>query len=406
MRNTQEIKKFIEKWQNFHEPCSQILYDYKPICRDLLYHDEELVIKTLNILKKNIKEWANIHCPIYKNRTDSITDKYLLWHKDKWYVPHLSNQAAKMKSSGSTTGHQFDYLRWDPFLYFIEGTNHYDLILDEFNITKKDPHIMYFFQNQNHDKNLLVKKSNNSENFLEHHGISRKSTIHYVNLQLQKKYEDLFFKHLFDYIEKNPIDVIFSNGPQINKLCDYLKKYKYNKKLCKLLSNTNEMILKKDHTYLLGNNHVTYICDHMRCWDGGATFFTCIQGRYHLLDNLSWCDELDTKLISTDYFSMPSPFVNYWNGDRCKIDKEYKKCECGRLYREFTFLENRPFAIKGNSFKEYKEKLLNCGISTIKQVVCNVNTIEINSSAELSTLEKQQVEKIFNKQKVVYKTIK
>ena len=403
MRNTQEIKRFIEKWKSFSEPCSQILYDYKPICRDLLFHDEHLVLEVIDILKKNITKWSQKYSPIYHNRENEIIEKYHLWHKDKWYVKHMLNQSAQMRSSGSTTGHQFEYLRWDPFLYFIEGINHYDLILDEFNITKNDPQIMYFFPSAKYNNNLLIHKSNESKNFLEHHGTNRKATIHYVNLQLQKKYEESFYEYIFKYIEKNPIDVIFTNGPQVNKLCEYIKKYKYEKKLCKLLSNTNEMILKKDMAYLLGNNNATYICDHMRCWDGGATFFTCIKGRYHLLDNLSWCFEKDSKLISTDYFSLTNPFVNYWGGDRCSISDTYKKCECGRLYREFTFLENRPFAIKGNSFKEYKQKLLDCGISTIKQVVCNIDVIEIFSTQELTTIEKQQVIKIFDKQKVVFK---
>ena len=41
----------------------------------------------------------------------------------------------------------------------------------------------------------------------------------------------------------------------------------------------------------------------MRCWDGGATFLTCKDNNYHVLDNLSYCYEKENKLISTDYFS-------------------------------------------------------------------------------------------------------
>jgi phenylacetate-coenzyme A ligase PaaK-like adenylate-forming protein len=44
---------------------------------------------------------------------------------------------------------------------------------------------------------------------------------------------------------------------------------------------------------------------------------------------------------------MAAPFVNYWNGDRCEIEDDYRKCGCGRWYRPFKMLQNRPFALKG-----------------------------------------------------------
>ena len=65
-------------------------------------------------------------------------------------------------------------------------------------------------------------------------------------------------------------------------------------------------------------------------------------------DNFSWVVEgSDNKMISTDYFNMAAPFINYWNGDLCEIGKEYQRCGCGRWYRPFKMLQNRPFALKG-----------------------------------------------------------
>ncbi len=84
-------------------------------------------------------------------------------------------------------------------------------------------------------------------------------------------------------------------------------------------------------------------CDHMRCWDGGASFFTCKAGIYHLQDELSHVFSTENgEMASIDFFSYASPFVNYLNGDYCSVGKEYKKCDCGRWYRAFEFHNRRP----------------------------------------------------------------
>lgn len=120
----------------------------------------------------------------------------------------------------------------------------------------------------------------------------------------------------------------------------------------------------------------------MRCWDGGATFITCREGNYHILDNLSYCLDEEKKLISTDYFSFVSPFVNYWNGDYCQIDSNYKRCDCGRLFRNFKFLDSRPFAVKGESINKIKETIINLEIKGIKRVVCSLTSVDIISKIE------------------------
>ena len=83
------------------------------------------------------------------------------------------------------------------------------------------------------------------------------------------------------------------------------------------------------------------------CFWSFSILFTCKEKTYHLCDNLSWSEEIDGKLITTDYFSLPSPFIKYWNGDLCKIFDKYRRCECGRLFRNFEFVESRPFSLKG-----------------------------------------------------------
>jgi len=143
----------------------------------------------------------------------------------------------------------------------------------------------------------------------------------------------------------------------------------------------------------------------MRCWDGGSSFFTCRDKNYHLMDNLSWCVENEERLISTDYFSLACPFVKFWNGDRCKIGEKYQRCSCGRLYREFKFLENRPFAIKGHSINEYKKKLMETGLTEIKQVNCGNDFIEIVSNREIDPVRKDEVIEIFKSHKLKFKVV-
>ena len=405
MRYTQEIKQFVQKWKNNTEPSTQVLYDYKPICRDLLFHEEELVLETIDILKKNISSWADKHSEIYKTKKHlPFLGKGDLTDKKKWYVDFMKSESMPMKSSGSTTGEGFEYLRWEPFLYFIEGENHYDLILDEYGIEQK-PHIMNLFKSSFEDGNKYINETSESKNFMDHHGTKRTAVVHYANTRLQKEKEDVFGRYLIRYLGAKKIDVIFAPGPQIKKLCSYIKKENHKGKLCNLLSNSNEKLMEEDAKFLLENNHVSHICDHMRCWDGGASFFTCKDGNYHIMDNLSWCFENDSKLISTDYFSLTCPFVKFWNGDRCNIGEKYNRCSCGRLYRYFKFLENRPFAIKGRSINEYKKKLIDANFTEIKQINCGIDFIEVVSSKELDELKIAIVKEIFKSYKLKFKVI-
>ena len=136
----------------------------------------------------------------------------------------------------------------------------------------------------------------------------------------------------------------------------------------------------------------------MRCWDGGATFFTCKHRNYHLMDNLAWCEEgPNHELICTDYFNLASPFVRYWSGDYCRIAKEYQRCECGRLYRDFEFLESRPFSLKGTNMREIQDKIKALGIKGIKQVRCSVHNLNVVSTRDLTDLEKNMIRSVSDK---------
>lgn len=386
MRNTQDLKEFVMKWKSADFPSEHILYDYKPFCLELMFEDEELVRDVTYLLRKNIELWAKANSPVYKDNSN-IKSKQDFLDKSKWYVHSKISESQPMATSGSMSGSPFSYLRWEPFLYFIEATNHYDLIMDEFDV-KENPDVMYFFNTSRYEESKTVTVSSESDNFMEHHGIKRRANVHYVNFSLFQSDKSRFFKELIGYLCENKIDVMFAPGPSTNSMCHHLREEGVKRKIVGLLSNSNEKLMAEDASFLL-DGYLDDICDHMRCWDGGATFFTCKHRNYHILDNISWCEEVDGKLISTDYFSIPSPFVRYWNGDFCRISDTYERCECGRLYRDFEFLENRPFSLKGRSIIEIKDAMESLKIRNIKQVRCSAESVEIVSYSPIQEDQKQ-----------------
>lgn len=69
--------------------------------------------------------------------------------------------------------------------------------------------------------------------------------------------------------------------------------------------------------------------DEMRCWDGGATFYTCRYGGRHWVDLLADTRTDGGELVSTDLFNLAQPHVDYRNGDRLERAAA-GGCRCGR----------------------------------------------------------------------------
>jgi hypothetical protein len=376
--------------------CEESILHYLEAAKALMFQDVFFVQEVTQTLKNSISNWTKQKCIQYPQKP--IIEKLDLQDKRKWYVEELMYKSQNTKTSGSTTGIPFEYLRFAPAFEKIEWDYHYNLVLDEFSIPH-GPHILYMFSHSYKKEAGKHVFCNNgpSELNIVNHGNRRSPIIHYANFDAYQNNRDNFFRSLFDYLEKNRIDVFYTSGPEINSLCSYIRKMNIKGKLGFLLSNTNERFLPEDANFLLSNNYFDRICDHMKCWDGGASFFTCKYNTYHLNDEVCWVESVDDKLISTDYFNICSPFVNYWNGDYCRISNEYKRCECGRLYRDFQFLENRPFSLKGVCISEIKDKLKEMSIQGIRQVRCSPQFLEVVSKSELTEDQKQQITATSNK---------
>ncbi|NBT58465.1 hypothetical protein EBT16_06750, partial [bacterium] len=73
MRNTQALKEFVLKWRAEKLPSKDILYDYKPFCRNLMFEDEEIVRETTGLLKRNIELWARRFSESYSKESEFVS---------------------------------------------------------------------------------------------------------------------------------------------------------------------------------------------------------------------------------------------------------------------------------------------------------------------------------------------
>lgn len=391
------IKEFLI---NKYEDNIALVDDYTKIAKNILYEDPEIIIKVTKKLRKNITDFAIKNSETYKNHTvDKIYSRKDL-SKDIWPVKHLENESKIMKTSGSTTGEPFSYMIHKKHYNFIEDDNQYGLILEEFEIDKKHIDIL-ILANLRYNPVLgpkqfyLIQKGYTTWSLHNHRAES--STRYFVNFHEYNNTEDWYYK-LLELFNKKFFDIILTTGPVVNLLRHYLIKFGYNKKICKLMNQTTEFLIQDDIKFLKENNYIDNYCDSMRCWDGGATFFTCKHNTYHLMDNLSWVESRENKIISTDYFSFAEPFVNYWNGDLCELDNKYKKCLCKRYYRPFKMLENRPFGIKGptklTEIKEkinnlyFKEKLICVNFDNLKAIITVKQDLNQNETENIKEILK------------------
>ena len=96
------------------------------------------------------------------------------------------------------------------------------------------------------------------------------------------------------------------------------------------------------------------IRDNMRCWDGGATFFTCEHGHRHWVDLVSknWLE--GDELVSSDLFNSAQPFVEYHNGDRIAWERG-SACACGRPIDSISFDMREQRLSVDNHLFQYRE---------------------------------------------------
>lgn len=408
--NSVVLSKIINFLQLKEDPTT-ILRKYSAIARHILYTDPDIIKEVVYKMIKNIECWAINNSPVYLNlNKEKIYTKEDFLENNKWYV--FDSQASHLSttSSGSTTGEKFYYRITKKYHSFLEENNQYRMILREFNLPINNLKILSLIPLSG---NPLVNEGSfgvchfGPSKHAYHSHRSANSIRYFVDFSEYNNDQDCWHENLINYVKDKNLDVILSNAPIINRIKNYLVKNPINFKLCKLLSQTSQFPIKEDFFYLKENGYIEDYCDSMRCWDGGATFFTCKHGTYHLMDNLSYVREIDKKLVSTDYFSLPAPFINYWNGDYCEVEENYQKCKCQRWYRPFKMLQSRPFDLKGpQKLTEVKEKIYSLDFKhKIKQVQFYLNDVNIISTEKLNPQEKQHIDNILKFYNVRYSEI-
>lgn len=324
----------IRSLYNYKDDHISFLKLYSKLSDDLMFQDYNFINEVVDYLKT---ETINIAAknPIYI--LYDYVDKASLLDKCLWYnseIPFFTNT-----TSGST-GHKFEYRIWKEIYNNIEGASHYGAIAKEFKINKAK--ILYFHQDlydPESDSLITVTKSNNP---LISFGLYQQAEIHWVvtnKAYVNNPYK--YFQQIIEYCIHNEIDIIHTKSNIVSSLAWNIKRLNIDRPICKLLSNTGSKLDLNDINILTNRGAISNWCDHMRCWDGGVTFYTCAHNTYHLMDGLSFAYSDNYKLRSIDYFSLPSLFVNYWNGDYASINNSYQRCCCGRAYRPFIMGRTR-----------------------------------------------------------------
>jgi len=155
------------------------------------------------------------------------------------------------------------------------------------------------------------------------------------------------------------------------------------RRLASLLYTSCETVDQDAARQLVDRGIVDHVCDNMRCWDGGASFFQCQFGTYHTYDWLCDMQEVDGQLSCTDYFNPAFPFIDYLNDDRCHIGTKWQQCECGRWYRNFQFFGKRPsFTLNMGERVLTSIQISDAvdGVPGLVQAICDEKRIEIRSA--------------------------
>lgn len=392
------------------EDHEKIVEEYiKNDCKSLLYQDVDTINIITSKMKKNIEEYAKTYSDVYKN----LNSKKLLTRKDfdekeLWISKKINkSRLIERRTSGSTTGVPFSFRNDSKYYTWIQNNCEFDLILKEFGLFDKPLKILNLMDypvNPKFDQFYLETKNFSKNKF--HSFNAKEFTTFFINFSNYSNDLKGWYEKLLEFFnEHNNFDIILCAGPIVNILTKFITNSNFKIKICNLLSHTTQFPRQEDFEFLKSNENINHFCDHMRCWDGGATFFTCIHGTKHLLDNFSWVEQgPNNELISTDYLNLATPFVNYWNGDLCEIINEYVKCKCGRWYRPFNMLRNRPFSVKGPSSiinlrkqileLNFKDKIAQIQFDGLKVNIFLEEKLDENSSEILVDLFKDYEVKI------------
>lgn len=303
------------------------LWELQYDLRALLAHRDEL--------SHRIRIWAKKYSLFYHaHGNQPVTRKQLLNRKLSWYVDRVTGH--QRKTSG-TTGIPLEYRLWEPQRIMIAKNNE---ILREFGV-RRVPRVLriktstklagpsQFALTLHTPKPTEPLMSAGAESaqthVVSHHPAACTGSVcHYISSHLHK-YPDY--------------DIIITSWSFMSTWLQYAQATR----LARLCWTTCESVIQDEVEQCRDRGFFDQFCDHMRCWDGGASFFTCQYGTYHCMDWLCDMQQGDrNQLETTDFFNLAAPFIRYRNGDEVRLMKTWAKCQCGRYYRPMQFYGKRP----------------------------------------------------------------
>jgi hypothetical protein len=306
---------------------------------------------------------------------------------------------SRFLTTSGTYSKSFRYAIWQKAFKRIEIDLHYRYILDEFGIQKNNPLILRVTPFKRLSGNTPIRWKGyrfwqrvfkpKTGNASYSHGARSATCIHWMYNHADL---DAFCNFLWEHLKGGlPYDVFVSAFSFLSMFLNYTEHRPV--KISRLLSSTFESPIENEVDELLENNYFDHFCDHMRGWDGGFTFITCRYRRKHILDYLSFVESECNKLISTDFFNFAMPFIRYANGDYIDMDLEWKKCECGRYYRNINDFGGRSSFVIGNKKKISSIQIYDMvtQLDCITQAICRDDSIEIVTMRPLSQSQKDSL---------------
>lgn len=350
-----------------------------------LYKPIDEYVNLLEALRTRVGDFYRQRCPILFDGPDIITKQWLNQHRSDWEVPgydYFDN------TTSGTTAEKFHYRINRDVYYRIELFEHYLAILREFFVVPS--RLIYLISDNPKYANTPMVSKIRTDNAVMTHGL--REAVEVLQINKNTTYFDNhwdYFDKFFEFLEANPVDLILADGNSISELLAWIKRNNYKKKICKLLSTTTCMVSDEDLQHLKTRGSIDNWCDHMRCWDGGITFFSCKHNVRHVVEHFSYPMSIDNKLVSQDFFSFSSPFWNYWNGDDVTLGDEYRRCKCGRIYRDFSITREREH-IMHHTLTYSIDKVLE-GVDCLKRSAVFGTILKVFTSRSLTKLERQTI---------------
>lgn len=404
----------VEALLDFSFSSYQDLLDFylKNVLSNILFEKPEIIESIKLKLTKGITDFAINNSFVYRNlksNPDQVFSRLDYGSTKDWRSLRVKDsEILNQHTSGSTTGKHFDYFNCKKYFSFVQDEAEFKIIRKEYLLPDENLKVLCLLEwpgKPKFDSFFLDTDNLHPGNMFNSFGASSFSTT-FLNFANYQSELDLWHEKLFELLNGRFYDVVLSSGSVVNILRTYIEKFNFKHKFCHLLSNSTEPLRAEDFLWLKNRGNINHFCDHMRCWDGGVTFFTCEHGTYHLHEGLANVkSRKDQSLVSTCFTNIAAPFINYQNGDYADLSLDYSRCKCGRYYRPFKMIQHRPFAVKGvGSIQSIRDAVKSLSLEdSVSQIQFHQQNVLIFCKNSLCLERQSQLSQLLPKFNLIFK---